>query len=207
VSAPQRLPMFPLGTPVFPGSVIPLHVFEPRYRTLTTDCLAGDGSFGIVLIARGAEVGGGDQRTNVGTKVAITRAVTLVDGRWLLTAQGTQRIRVTQWLEDDPYPLALVEEWPDGDAPVDGALLARTVDAVRHSRALLSETRESPALPAEVTFDADPHLASWQLCAEAPLNAYDAQRLLTVEATSDRLELLLDVIADLVDDIHRMLQQ
>src|SRR5439155_458702 len=61
------LPMFPLGTVLFPFVVLPLHVFEPRYRALTRDCLAGSGEFGVVLIERGLEVGGGDERFPVGT--------------------------------------------------------------------------------------------------------------------------------------------
>ncbi len=204
---PQCLPMFPLGTLVFPGSVIPLHVFEPRYQKLTTDCLGADSSFGIVLISRGTEVGGGDQRTSVGTKVEITKAASLADGRWLLMAQGSQRIRVTEWLEDDPYPKAMVTDWPDPEVEVDRSLLDQAILALRHVRALLSETREAPALPAEVTFDENPHAACWQLCSEAPLNAYDAQRLLTVDGTPERLQLLLEITAELVDDLHRMLRQ
>jgi len=76
-----RLGMFPLSTVLFPHAQIPLHVFEPRYRALTADCLAGDARFGIVLIARGSEVGGGDERMTVGTRAVITHAASLADGR------------------------------------------------------------------------------------------------------------------------------
>ena len=62
----EPLPMFPLGTVLLPGAPLPLQVFEPRYRGLTHDCLAGVPEFGVVLIERGSEVGGGDVRTNVG---------------------------------------------------------------------------------------------------------------------------------------------
>jgi Lon protease-like protein len=203
----RRLPMFPLGTLVFPGSAIPLHVFEPRYRRLTSDCLAGDRSFGIVLISRGAEVGGGDQRNDVGTRVVITKAASLGDGRWLMVAQGQQRIRVTDWLEDDPYPQAMVVEWPDPAEVVDMSKLAQAVGVVRRTRALLSETQASPALSADVTFDDDPITACWQLCSEAPLNAYDAQRLLAIEGTAERLALLIELTAELEDDLHRLLAQ
>jgi len=72
-SGPQRLPMFPLSTVVFPHAQLPIHVFEPRYRQLTTDCHAADGRFGIVLIARGPEIGGGDQRMEVATRVVISQ--------------------------------------------------------------------------------------------------------------------------------------
>ena len=59
--------MFPLGNVLFPHAQLPLHVFEPRYRALAETCLAGDGEFGVVLIERGSEVGGGDTRFSIGT--------------------------------------------------------------------------------------------------------------------------------------------
>src|ERR1700691_5047507 len=99
----QRLGMFPLSALLYPHALIPLHVFEPRYRALTRDCLAGDARFGVVLIERGAEVGGGDQRMAVGTCAVITKAAALSDGRWMLLVQGDKRIRVGEWLDDDPY--------------------------------------------------------------------------------------------------------
>ena len=80
--------MFPLSSVLFPGAELPLHVFEPRYRELTDDCLAGDGEFGVVLIARGSEVGGGDQRFGVGTVAHIEAASPFDDGRWALLAEG-----------------------------------------------------------------------------------------------------------------------
>src|SRR3984885_12142090 len=83
----RGLPMFPLGTVLFPHAVIPLHVFEPRYRALMRHCLDADRRFGVVLIERGSEVGGGDQRASVGTQGVITRAAELPDGRWVL--EGT----------------------------------------------------------------------------------------------------------------------
>ncbi len=64
--AGTRLPMFPLSAVLFPYASMPLHVFEPRYRALMRDCLAGDPRFGVVLIERGSEVGGGDQRSSRG---------------------------------------------------------------------------------------------------------------------------------------------
>src|SRR5687768_12766401 len=116
--------MFPLGTVLLPTAVIPLHVFEPRYRALVHDCLAADREFGIVLIARGSEVGGGDDRTDVGVVARIVEAVELPDGRWAIGAVGVDRIRVRTWLADDPYPRADVEAWPDIDPGPDhpGAL-------------------------------------------------------------------------------------
>ena len=73
--------MFPLGNVVFPGELVPLRVFEQRYRRLVLDCLARtDGAeFGTALIERGSEVGGGDQRSSIATLVAI-QTVAPADG-------------------------------------------------------------------------------------------------------------------------------
>src|SRR5947199_9334117 len=106
--AARRLPMFPLGTVLLPHAHLPLHIFEPRYRALVKDVLAGDGEFGVVLIERGQEVGGGDSRFGVGTVARIVQTAELPDGRWLGDAVGAQRFRVTEGLPDDPDPLALI---------------------------------------------------------------------------------------------------
>ncbi|MGH9021739.1 MAG: LON peptidase substrate-binding domain-containing protein, partial [Acidimicrobiia bacterium] len=100
----MRIPMFPLGTVLVPFAHLPLHVFEPRYLALARDCLAGDQEFGVVLIERGSEVGGGDVRFSIGTVARITQASLLPDGRFLLDTVGTRRVRVDAWLGDDPYP-------------------------------------------------------------------------------------------------------
>ena len=114
------LPMFPLGTALLPGAVLPLRVFEPRYRALVRHCVeVGPPEFGVVLIARGFEVGGGDQRTDVGTVARITRLAPFQDGTFALEVVGTRRIRVVGWRPDDPFPLAVVEDWPD-DPPSPG---------------------------------------------------------------------------------------
>jgi Lon protease-like protein len=105
--------MFPLGTVLVPGAPLPLHVFEPRYQAMVQHCLASDREFGVVMITRGSEVGGGDLRTDVGTVARIVEAARLVNGRWALRCIGIRRIRVLRWLDDDPYPRAEVVDWPD----------------------------------------------------------------------------------------------
>ncbi len=208
--APDRgtgtlLPMFPLGAVLFPHASMPLHVFEQRYRELTRVCLEGDGRFGIVLIERGSEVGGGDQRADVGTRSVITHAAALADGRFVLRVQGETRIAVEEWLPDDPYPQALVTEWPSEASSEPAASVVAAEQRVRRARALLSEHGGAPALAPETVFDpADPETSVWQLCAEAPVSAYDAQRLLTTEETTARLALLGEFMEELELDLQRL---
>jgi len=183
----RTLPMFPLGTVLFPTLVLPLHVFEPRYRALVDDCEAGDGEFGVVLIERGSEVGGGDVRTDVGTVARIVQLDRFPDGRSALAAVGTRRIRVAQWLEDDPYPRAEVEDWEDtGPATV---ALDDVDQLFRRALALAAELGEAAA-PLDVELDGDPALATFQMAALAPLGPADRQAVLATGTADDRAALL-----------------
>ena len=201
--------MFPLSAVLFPHASMPLHVFEPRYRELLRDCLAGDARFGIVLIERGSEVGGGDERSRLGTRGVITQAAELPDGRWVLEVEGEARIAVEEWLPDDPYPVALVRDAAPVPAPGDAApLVGAAGQRVRRARALLAEQGGAPPLAPELALDGggDADRAAWQLCAAAPLSAYDAQRLLAADGAPERLRLLAELMDELELDLHRMLR-
>jgi hypothetical protein len=199
----ELLPMFPLQTVLFPGVAMPLHVFEPRYRALTRHCLDGDGRFGVVLIERGSEVGGGDVRVSVGTCARIVEAAELPDGRWLLMAAGVERVEVARWLPDDPYPQAEVTVLVDAAAGPDAADQRGAVERLlRRALALKAELGE-PAAAATVELDPDPAVAAYQAAALAPVGALDAQRLLEQDGPDQRLALLVSVL----DEEVRVLAQ
>jgi Lon protease-like protein len=182
--------MFPLGTVLFPHAVLPLHVFEPRYRRLMDDVLAGEPEFGVVLIERGSEVGGGDTRFPVGTVARVARAAQLPDGGWALVTVGTRRIEVRRWLPDDPYPRAEVAERAEAEPPADvAALLAPAAALLRRVLALKAELGDAVP-PAIVELDADPTRAAWQVAALAPVTAVDRQRLLDEDDHAARLRLV-----------------
>lgn len=111
-------PMFPLESVQLPGEGLPLRIFEPRYGALVQDCLdAAEPVFGVVLISAGREVGGGDARLDVGVLAHIDRCEVQGIGRYRLSCTMTDRIRILQWHDDDPYPRATVELWPDEPGP------------------------------------------------------------------------------------------
>ncbi|MCB1001080.1 MAG: LON peptidase substrate-binding domain-containing protein [Acidimicrobiales bacterium] len=200
------MPMFPLGSVLLPGAVLPLHVFEPRYRALVQACLAADEpEFGVVLIARGNEVGGGDQRLGIGTIARMVQVAELDDGRYAVVSVGTRRIRVNAWLPDDPFPLADVDDWPDAPDPAGSddldASIRRLHARVRRLAALAAELGDAVA---DVTTDiaADPLLASYHLCALAPIGAADTYTLLGAEGAADRVS-RLDAMLDDVDAVLR----
>lgn len=194
--------MFPLGSVLFPSFVLPLHVFEPRYRALVRDVLDGDGEFGVCLIERGAEVGGDDVRTFVGTAAQVHDAEELPDGRWALVAVGGRRIQVEQWLPDDPYPRADVIDLPDPTPSVaEVALLPEVTDKLRSALARCAELGD-PAHPPDVELSSDPVLASHQASALAPIATIDQHALLaagTVGVRLARLDVLLDDAIELLD--------
>ena len=202
---PRPLAMFPLSTVLFPHADLSLHVFEPRYRELVRDCLDTDGTFGVVLITRGSEVGGGDQRTGVGTMARIRAASPQPDGRWVLVARGTERFRVAGWLPEEPYPLAMVEPLPAEPMDLAGPVLTRAASRVRRVRALLSELGEHPAMPPDPDLLPGGAERMWGLCAAAPLSMFDRQRLLESEDPVARLDLLIELSEEMAQDMTRLL--
>lgn len=214
--------MFPLGSVLLPGGILPLHVFEPRYRDMIRDCLRADGEpeFGQALISHGWETGGGDDRVMVGTVAQMLQVDAIDENRYALIAVGTRRIRIHAWLPDDPYPLADVEDWPDVDP--DAAGLALNVAAsharVRAARALaaqvaalLADSDETDLVsviggePVDTGDDEvsdDPLLATYHLATLAPIGPADRFRLLAAPGPAARLD-VLDVI---LDDVEAMLK-
>ncbi len=194
--------MFPLGSVLFPTMVLPLHVFEPRYRALVEHCLAGEQEFGVCLISRGSEVGGGDTRTDIGTVAQIVDAEQFDDGRWALAAVGTRRIRVLAWLEDDPYPRADVEDWIDEPPSTDlSAERDAAVDLLRQVIGLQNRLGH-PAPPVDIDIDVDPTLASYQVATLSPLGAFDRQTLLATPDTASRLGQLSTMLREVEADLR-----
>jgi len=106
------LPLFPLHTVLFPGQLLPLHIFEPRYRLMVTECLAGQSTFGVVLIQEGAEVGDEATPFDVGTTARIEQVNRLDDGRFNILCVGQARFRVLSLRHNRPYLSGDVDLWP-----------------------------------------------------------------------------------------------
>lgn len=191
--------MFPLGTVLFPHAVLPLHLFEERYRTLAETCLRGDGRFGVVLIERGFEVGGGDTRFGVGTVARIVEAARTPDGRFLLATVGTERLRVRRWLADDPFPRAEVDLLDDArvrDAERGSALRLSVQRLLTRVLAMSAELGDRTAPMEAATLDDDPVRASFEAAAMAPVGPLDAQRLLELDDPLARLAGLETLLGD-----------
>ena len=200
------MPMFPLGMVLLPGGILPLHVFEPRYRQMIVDCLKEDGEpeFGQALITHGSEAGGGDERSMVGTVAQMVQVEALDEERYSLVTVGTRRIRINAWLPDDPYPMADVDDWPDDDPDPSGLALAvaATHGRVRAALALAAELGDVDTDVAESEISDDPLVATYHLASLAPIGPADRYRLLAATGPMARI----DVLDDVLDDVEAMLK-
>jgi len=193
--------MFPLGSVLFPYAVLPLHVFEPRYRLMTRRVMEGDKEFGVALIERGHEVGGGDVRSGLGTVARIVQVTEAPDGRYGLVTVGVRRIEVVEWLSDDPYPRADVRVLEDPPAtPADEDARARVVRAL--ARVTEVARRIDPRVQEPPELDADPLRASYEAAALAPIGSYDAQRVLAAPDAATRLALLETLLRERAEEFE-----
>lgn len=201
---PFELPMFPLGSVLFPYTAVPLRVFEPRYQTLVDTCLTGDGRFGTVLIERGSEVGGGDTRFDVGTIARVAGETDLADGHRLILAMGTGRIDVLEWLPDDPYPRAIVQEREEAAVPDTDLSVDRVKQSLQRLFALMSEAGYDVGT-VELEVSDEPRIAAHQLCALAPVSPIDAHRLLRTDLLPERLSHLQSLLDDEISTLQQQL--
>ena len=205
MSEREVLPMFPLGLVALPGGVVPLRLFEPRYLQLHRDLLTGSGEFGILLIERGVAEAQGGEYFSVGTVVQLAGHDTLEDDTVVIVSVGTERFRIIEWLEDDPYPRAVVDRLP----PVvvsDGA-----TEAVESCIALFTRVR---ALASELGADVgaeEPYFADngaatlYDVARMSPIQDLDRQRILEADRLIDAADILRDGLEGVAQDLEALL--
>ncbi|MGV0638728.1 LON peptidase substrate-binding domain-containing protein [Mycobacterium kansasii] len=206
--APVELPMFPLETALLPGQDLPLRIFEPRYTALVRHCTGSGDPFGVVLISRGREVGGGETRCDVGTLANIEECAQLGLGRYLLRCRTGERIRVAEWLPDDPYPRAIAQSWPDEPGePVTEAQLLQLEDRVMALFERIASTRGAQ-LPGRDELlgygraDSEAGQRLYALASRIPMGTADRYAVLSAPSAAARLAALneaVDAVAAIVE--------
>jgi uncharacterized protein len=192
---PTQLPLFPLGTVLVPGLVLPLHVFEPRYRVLVQALMelpeGAPRQFGVIATRTARDVGieGTGALHAVGCAAELREVTPYDDGRFDIVSVGETRFRLTDLADDSsaPYHVGLVDflDEPDGEGDLD--VLVRRI-TVR-----FAEYRE--ALGVEVTgLPDDPRVVSYLIAAAMVLELTEKQGLLEQESTADRLRAELELL-------------
>ncbi len=193
----QVIPLFPLETVLFPHTMLPLHIFEPRYREMVLYCLETDSPFGIVLIREGREVGGEAEPYEVGTLARIGRLRRLEDGRFHLIALGEERFRIQKLIRGEkPYLQAEITPWRD-HPPHDWDEQDQLAQEVSE---LFMEFLQSALTPlgvtaSEITLPEDPVALSFAVAGTLQTNLEFKQYLLELQDTMERLRLLRIILA------------
>lgn len=202
------IPMFPLGSALLPHQPLPLKIFEPRYLQLVHDCLASvDGPlFGVVLIARGSEVGGGDIRNDVGVLARIEDHATRPGSSYELQCRTLERIRIRKWLPDNPYPVADVEFWPDEDAgtPTVDYEFSALIERIDFLYGLLNQLARKlnsppPPVPAVAPFRGSLGTRLFELAELIPMCDADRYAILAAAGADERLRTLSESLETTID--------
>lgn len=184
----RTLPLFPLGSLVFPDGPLPLRIFEPRYVNLVKRCMQTDSGFGVVLLFRGNEAGTAEATTaGIGTEVRIIDFDRLPDGLLGITCRGQQRFRILRaWREADGLNMAEVEDLPAPPIitiPADLRFLAEILERV------MPELGEDYAA-LEARYD-DAQWVSCRLAEVLAMETFERQALLELDDPLDRLQMLV----------------
>lgn len=180
----RRLPLFVLPTVLFPGALMPLHVFEPKYRQMAARCIETDRLFGVLY--HDSDEGPFELLEDaVGCIAEILEFRPLPDGRSLMATRGTERFRVVDGIESDTmFTEALVEAWPDREGDTESRLTARrfrTSDLFHGAAARVGRSDDAP----RIDIDRD---VSWQVAQAFSIEEGWRQHLLEIRSEIGRLD-------------------
>ena len=190
----MTLGLFPLNLVLFPDTQVPLHIFEPRYRTLINECREGGSSFGINLVEHG-------HLHPVGcfaTVAEVTEAYD--DGRMDVIIEGTGRYRVLDVNETSrPYVVGEVEPIEDDLAPVDPTLITDCTELYNQIIDLVYGTDENIFDPESL----GERSAAFLMAPKSGLTSEQKQHLLEMTSENQRLEILRDHLAEIVPTVRK----
>jgi Lon protease-like protein len=188
-TASERFPLFPLGLVMLPGEVVPLHIFEPRYRLMIGECLDQGTGFGIVWT-------GEEGLRDVGCGAEVTKLLeTLEDGRMNILAQGTQAFHLSRRIEDMPYPAGDVEWLEDAEPGSDPDAAA----AARGAYADLVE-RVTEERPEDTELEA---MGAYDMAATIAFDAPEKQDLLELRDEDERMRRLAALCSGALERMTR----
>ncbi|MBI3744704.1 MAG: LON peptidase substrate-binding domain-containing protein [Chloroflexi bacterium] len=181
------LPLFPLNTVLFPNQLLPLHIFEERYKLMIGECIQNKAPFGVVLIRAGREAGGPSVPFEVGTTARIADVQYLPQGRMNLRAVGEQRFRLERVTQQRPYMRgdATVLE-----APAAANAAASLIDNIKRGFSthldILAQLSEQERVA--VNMDVTPEHLSYLVAAILAIQNPEKQELLEMVSTDERLQ-------------------
>lgn len=193
----ERLPLFPLGTVLYPGMTLPLHIFEPRYREMVGLRIDDDPMFGVVLIRAGNEVGDEPEIHDIGTSASLLGMVRFDDGRYNLALSGSRRFRVQDCDWEAGYLTGTIE-WIDDEVPMPvqdeglGLLRNAVVEAFDAYLEAIEQTVGAQIERSELA--GGPLETGYEICSMTPLSNLERQHLLEMPTADALLRSLLAIL-------------
>jgi ATP-dependent Lon protease len=176
----QELGLFPLPLVLVPTERLPLHIFEPRYKELISECLEGGGEFGLVLATGDGAV------HEVGTRAAVTDVLEeLEDGRMNVVVEGRERFRLLELTSGRSFTTCLVEPIVDEDDPAEPTDVERALEVFQELAATAG---------ADVEISGISPLLDWQLAAHVELGSDPKQELLALTSPRLRMRRLVELL-------------
>ena len=203
----RALPLLPLKTVLFPGSPLPLHIFEERYQVMFDHCLRQNTPFGVALIASGEEVGGPAVPHPVGTTARIVRWERLPDRRIKVLTVGEHRFRIVEEIESaQPYMMAAVEYWDD-EAPEPDQLpvLIESIAPTYAEYLTLIVLLANQGLPIhQFQLPDDPSRLSYHIATHLQIDPGQKQHLLEAPGAASRLKREVTILCRERDFLQRL---
>ncbi len=193
---------------LFPGAALNLHIFEPRYKQMVSECLEGGESFGVCLIREGDEAGDpGVMPYEVGTTAEIGDVTPLENGRYYISTIGRRRFRVERVVDREPFLTVevsyLAEEPPEDTGAIE--TLVREIRAV--FRDYLRLLVEFSGMHADIELPEDPVDASFLIGDALQVADSMKQRLLELSSTEQRLTVELGFLRRLLPQLRSLLER
>lgn len=190
----RRIPLFPLpGVVLLPGALLPLHIFEPRYRVMVAEALAGEGTIGMAMIRAGSELAGPTPEIHpVGGAGRIVESEELPDGRYNIVLEGQFRYRVLAESPPAPYRVAEVEEL----ASVLFQSAEQAFTAAARLRLLFAEVAAEMAMPPLPPGNLDAERLASDIALRLRLDPAELQAFLETDSIPSRFETLFDRIRE-----------
>jgi len=183
------IPLFPLDVVLFPGTPLPLHIFEPRYKEMIAECLSEHRTFGVVrVLEQGlAEVGC--------TAEIITVVKEYPDGRLDLVAEGRQRFELVRLNQERSFVQAEVLMIHDEPGTSPQADTSRVIQLHSELLAIAGAKQDLSA--------ADPSQLSFYLAGSLPLDLDFKQKLLALRSEAERVSLLINYLETIIPNLRR----
>jgi ATP-dependent Lon protease len=201
----MEIPLFPLPNLVlFPQVLVPLHIFEERYKLMINACIENDEVFGVVLLREGAESESEDAIHRVGVTARVVQVERLADGRMNILTQAENRFRIRRFTQETPYWKGFVEFWDDDESRKSTESLYNEVSEL-YKKFIELSTKIDSSEETESTIPESPSDLSFVISYVLDIDSETKQKLLEMTSSAERLRALIPLVNEAIRKIEQQI--